>query len=356
MVSLILFLALGAFAKFSNLLQYAQKPVELDATYNTLYFTERLDHINRDSGSIQVRVLLKQGASNAPLFVYCGGEAPIEVFYQMNGWLVGTLGPQYNATVAFIEHRYYGDSIPSPFSYKYLNTDQALYDFADIVSQLKPTPTTPVIAFGGGYGGMLSAFFRIKYPHLIDGAISSSAPLLQYLDTDGANYSHWASMDYFNVDRNCEINIYDGFQILDNFVSRPLQYNSLNLIFNPCNPIDTQQDVLTLEDWLSDAFKGIAQFNYPYPANVIASLPSFPVNVTCSLISQYMQTENMWQTLQGFAKVADLFYNSTGNLKCFDTYSNTDSVGDAWHYQQCTELLMPMGQYGLSNDMFPVRD
>ena len=89
------------------------------------------------------------------------------------------LGPAYNATVAFIEHRYYGESLIPNSNYKYLSSTQALWDYADIIEQISKANTTrPVIAFGGSYGGMLSAMFRIKYPHLVDGAIASSAPLL----------------------------------------------------------------------------------------------------------------------------------------------------------------------------------
>jgi thymus-specific serine protease len=38
------------------------------------------------------------------------------------------------------------------------------------------------IVFGSSYAGVLAAWFRLKYPHLVDIAVSSSAPLLLKVD------------------------------------------------------------------------------------------------------------------------------------------------------------------------------
>jgi lysosomal Pro-X carboxypeptidase len=98
--------------------------------------------------------------------------------------LVWDLSIKFQAAVVFAEHRFYGKSMPfGDQSYRsltnlgFLSSEQALADYAMLIGLLKGNGSgsipgannAPVIAFGGAYGGMLSAWFRIKYPHIVAG-------------------------------------------------------------------------------------------------------------------------------------------------------------------------------------------
>ena len=336
----------------------SEQGLSLPAGYFVEHFTVPLDHINGDPGLISIKTLIHLGDPNGALFVYTGNEGPVEDFFYLAGWLVYTLGPYYNATVIFIEHRYYGDSIPTPLNYAYLNTDQALLDFAQIVMQVKPSETTPVVAFGGSYGGMLSAYFRIKFPHLVDGALASSGPVVQYLDTQGAGIMFQTTKDYFDVYPNCAFNLNDGFNILDNFAQNEYTWPGLSALFSTCSPITQMGEVYALEDWITGALENFAQLNYPYPTNDYAGyLPTKPVNVTCSITAVYNKgARNMWETLAGMAEAVALLYNNTGDVTCYNPWqADTSQNTVSWGYQTCTELLIPNGQYGVPLDMFPSR-
>ncbi|KAH0852394.1 hypothetical protein HID58_094058, partial [Brassica napus] len=87
----------------------------------------------------------------------------------------------------FNERRFFGESTPfGKKSHKtaeilgYLNSQQALADYAILIRSLKQnlsSEASPVVVFGGSYGG---TWYRLKYPHIAIGALASSAPILQF--------------------------------------------------------------------------------------------------------------------------------------------------------------------------------
>ena len=141
-----------------------------------------IDHFNGTNGSamFNVRYLYDlQFVNNdtkdtTPIFFYTGNEAPITAFYGVTGFMRETLAKKFKAAILYVEHRYYGTSLPgddltvalSQQWSKYLNVEQAMRDFVDVLSAFKTNNTLsgPTITFGGSYGGMLAAWMRMKYP------------------------------------------------------------------------------------------------------------------------------------------------------------------------------------------------
>lgn len=128
--------------------------------------------------------------ANGPVFFEIGGEGPAE---GTDRGFIRTLAKTYKALLVTLEHRFYGVSVPSgglsTSNLKYLSSQQALADVASVINYMKQTLSIQgkFVTFGGSYSGLflhpdsthqstgaLSAWFRLKYPHLTVGSLSSS--------------------------------------------------------------------------------------------------------------------------------------------------------------------------------------
>lgn len=71
----------------------------------------------------------------------------------------------------------------------YLSSEQALADLAKFIVDIPKKYKIPIsakwVVFGGSYPGSLAAWLRMKYPHLVHAAVSSSGPLLAKIDFKG---------------------------------------------------------------------------------------------------------------------------------------------------------------------------
>jgi len=117
-----------------------------------------------------------------PAIIYINGEGPVFAPpYNESTDFVVQAAQFFEATIVTLEHRYYGLSVPtadlSTPNLEWLTVDQALADLAGFISWYTMnylSPDTKWITIGGSYSGALSAWFRLKYPHITVGAVSSS--------------------------------------------------------------------------------------------------------------------------------------------------------------------------------------
>jgi lysosomal Pro-X carboxypeptidase len=185
----------------------------------------------------------------------------------------------------FAEHRYYGESLPfgnnsfvNP-NISYLTSEQALGDYAYLIryikSSIKDANDSAVIAFGGSYGGMLSAWFRMKYPNIVDGALAASAPVRQFV-VDCDSFSLVTTNTFRKANRQCPEIISSSWSLLDKYSETEQGLQILTDVFHLCEPLT---DVQMLKDWLVDLYGSAAMSDYPYAADFLSHLPAWPVRV-----------------------------------------------------------------------------
>ncbi|KAF7828934.1 putative serine protease EDA2 [Senna tora] len=150
-----------------------------------LWFNQTLDHFSPyDHRHFQQRYyefLDYFKVPDGPIFLVICGESSCN---GISNDYRSVLAKRFGAALVTLEHRYYGKS--SPFAslttenLRYLSSKQALFDLADSLNaKLNRTKSeNPWFVFGVSYAGALSAWFRLKFPHLTCGSLASSAVVL----------------------------------------------------------------------------------------------------------------------------------------------------------------------------------
>ncbi|KAF9597311.1 hypothetical protein IFM89_017095 [Coptis chinensis] len=322
----------------------------------TFYYAQTLDHFNYRPDSyttFQQRYMMNSkhwaGANtSSPILVYFGAEAPIDNDVENVGFL-NSYAPELNALIVFIEHRYYGKSMPfgsfeeaysNTSTLGYFNSAQALADYAEVLVSLKKNlsaESSPVIVIGGSYGGMLASWFRLKYPHIGLGALASSAPILYFEGlTPHEQYYLIATKDYKEASMNCYNTIRQSWSKIDKIASKSDGLSLLSQKFKICNPINASSE---LKDQLERMYTSAAQYDKP---------PIYPVKMICDAIdvASKRTTDILSRILAGVVAFK-------GNKKCYDLNQIITEADLGWRWQTCTDLVIPMGREH-DNTMFPI--
>jgi len=372
------------------------------------WFTQKTDHFNwgappGNQYTFQQRYFIYDSfwsseqnedgsTSKGPIFFYAGNEDYVDLYVNATG-LMWENAESFGALLVFAEHRFYGESLPfkpgTPGCMNWLSTEQAMADYAYLITSLKEKldcQDSAVIAFGGSYGGMISSWFRMKYPNIVDGSIAASAPIWSFsgmtppYDYDGFNkvVTRDASAAGGSTD-SCSQNVKRGLERIDEVGKSEDGRKMLSASFLTCNPLRSYGEAYELMEWVSSPWATMAMGNFPYPSSYLLHghglLPAYPVRAACEPIGAVPVDSPDGELFVALREGISVYYNHTGTETCFfngqngveltNSYMTThkplrDSPyaqakmeqcqGD-WDYQWCTEMTQPFTQ-GTDEDMF----
>ena len=225
--------------------------------------------------------------TNQPVFFYTGNEGSIEGFASNTGFM-NEYAETAGALIIYAEHRYYGTSLPfgqdsfTKENIKFLTTEQALADFAALMIDLRENQgakNSPFIVFGGSYGGLLSAYMRMTYPQLVQGALAASAPVY-WISGMKDSHGFWVKVtEDFAAYPNCEDNIRQGFDELEQMAHNG-QYSDITEFMRTCQTIN-KDNFAHMLGWARNAMVLQSMLDYPYPTDFMAPLPGYPIAEAC---------------------------------------------------------------------------
>lgn len=120
--------------------------------------------------------------TTAPVIYHFCGEADCTQDYFLNDNAI-EWAQALHANLAYLEHRYYGQSLPfadlSTDHLAYLTLDNVMEDLAGFQKWISAQNgwTGKWVSVGGSYSATLSAIYRLRHPELDAGALAASAPM-----------------------------------------------------------------------------------------------------------------------------------------------------------------------------------
>ncbi|XP_026877516.2 thymus-specific serine protease [Electrophorus electricus] len=340
-------------AKQHLMMRAGKGPRAAAALHKEGHVHQPLDHFSaQNTETFPQRFFLNEQfwePARGPVFLYIEGEGPLSELSVLAGHHVA-MAEEHGALLVALEHRFYGTSIHSGAletrNLQHLSSQQALSDLAAFQRYIKQkynlSRRNTWISFGGSYAGALSAWLRGKFPHLIYGAVASSAPVRAELDFSAYNKVVGRSLmdERVGGSEKCLNNIWEGFRAVE-AVLQGGNVAKVGTDFACCEPPTSPEDQAELMQSLADIFMGSVQYNEEGVSLTIARL--------CDLMTN--QDEAGVQDEEAYSRLVKLVevYRTLEKEPCLDVShrqtvltlnKTTDSRSGyrQWFYQTCTEF------------------
>ena len=232
-----------------------------------------------------------------------------------------------------------------------------MMDYVDLLKHVKYTYSahnSPVIAFGGSYGGMLTAWMRMKYPHVINGAIAASAPILYFEGGDVTpesffvfttrTFAETKKAGQEKPDGHCAKIIRESWDhIMTVKQNINTQASKLKEILKLCKVPKNEKDIEDVYEHFASGLQYEAMTDYPTKSDFLEPMPPNPVNVSCSFLEDIpIQTDYLVDqpvgaevpmtaraelVLKGLNKAAEVYFNYKKDPKYCANFDQTDATG-----------------------------
>jgi hypothetical protein len=336
-------------------------------TQVTAFFDQKLDHANNSSPTFKQRYFVDsvyaQGPDSPVMFIICGewncGGTGSYSF-------VEGLAKKHRAHLVALEHRFYGESLPTrrltPEALRFLNLSLAITDLAVFQRFMmdKKGLKGKWIAVGGSYAGTLAAFYREKHPELVTGSLASSGPVFM----KNAFKEYDAHIAKVINKSTCGDKVRAAVQAIEAKIATPDGASELKKLFNSTNIKDDGDFLYVVADMLaaavqygrdrvfcsileskSDLIQGYAAAGL----SVLSAMGTTPFEISLAVAekvevsSQDNMRQWMWQSCQEFG----WFQVANGQGK---ETSRSSRIDLPYHNEVCKRLYgKSMGRDGALN-------
>lgn len=290
---------------------------------------------------------------DGPLFIMLGGESEANpVWLQDGAWI--QYAREHWAMLVMLEHRYYGKSQPvsdlSSPKLQYLSSRQALADialFIDYFREWYHLPDNKIVLFGGSYAGSLAAWFRSRYPYMVDGAVASSAPMVAVMEFEDYYVAVREALDATSV--QCSVAIQDATTRMYDWWGQPDKRLLMQKLFRLCDKIDHDAllDLSVFFYNLAENFAGVVQYNNDNRAFEGAKGTNITIQNVCDImtntsrgdtITRYSDVNSLILDTYG-EKCLNIRYTKLANSLNYTSWNSSNNDGSRqWLYQTCSEF------------------